>query len=273
MTVQTDESMFPIINDIPNECLTLILKLIPLQELLQLRIVCFRWKENIDSYCGSKKTLKIISSSYRMHLTLRDYAREIYYNKLYDRALNSADDLLIEEDNFGTDGLNFLTKTFKNIKHLTLSGFGYNSESYHNVLFEHWHDLQSLSLKCAYDYKFSKIENSISSLHSLRRLDLLSDNITATQIPKNILAKLEHFTINFKSSANFEEVVSNLNSNCKVQLQIWGHRNLTKKFTDLDSAASKIIHLQVKNSSFNSVPNFGKSLTNLTYFELEIPVS
>lgn len=276
MTVQTDKSMFPKINNIPNECLTLILKLIPLQELLPIRIVCIRWKENIDSYCRTKKTLKILNASPKL-TNFRGYAREIYDNKLYDLALNSSDDLAFRKYFFGPELVNFLTKTFTNIIHLTLSGFGECSEVHHKVLLEQWHNLQSLTLNCVYGYNFSLIKDSISTLHSLRRLNLLSENIPAKKIPSNILAKLEHFSINLKASEDFDQVFLKINSNCKIQLQIRGSSQMTNKFMDLGSAAQQIIHLQIKNvqifGSFSNVPNLGNNLTNLTYFEFEIPVS
>ena len=260
------------INDMPNECLTLILKFIPLQELLSLRIVCSSWKNVIGAYCGTRKTLKIFNN--RSSSSFRDYSREIYCNKLDYLALNSNDDLAFNEHYLKTELLNFLIDTFSKTKHLTLSGFGNGYELYHSILLEHWPDLKSLSLHCLSNYDFDIIKSSISALNSLQRLDLLSENISVTQVPKNILAQLVQISLNVQASNDFAKVFSDLKSSCKVHLAVNGTQNIANKFMDIDVAAGKIIHLQIKEGRYMEfTPKLGNYLINLKYFELSATVS
>ena len=51
------------INDLPNECLALVLQILALSRLITLRGVCHRWKDLIGSICATRLSLKLFGSA------------------------------------------------------------------------------------------------------------------------------------------------------------------------------------------------------------------
>src|SRR5699024_6426121 len=119
----TELGPFPAqLDHLPNECLAKILANLSVQEQIQLRAVCTRWKGSIEAMLALRQSLKLIDSA-------QFYSNRLCYYYLEDfahlklRPLGHDDDLVVRQTRFDEQLSQFLPSILPNIRNLVLSTF------------------------------------------------------------------------------------------------------------------------------------------------------
>lgn len=204
------------INHLPDDDLRYILRHFPLQTLLQLRLVCSHWQEVIEEICAAKRSLKIFASignvvTYVRSLTDFNLQGEVAF-ALKDVG---ADDDLLEQTQIHTQtatqhenshetfsfslwshpwqrspqrpsrssGLSssttdhhHLSTIFPKVEQLTFFKHSFNFDH-----FDHFHQLNSLTLNCQFINGFTDCLQQLSRLHYLQSLHLLRVGFELTE--------------------------------------------------------------------------------------------
>ena len=230
------------INNLPEDCLILILRHFSLQELICIRAVCSNWKYIIETvFCYPKRCLKLFES----RLQIRTYHSNLIQFNLQDdeqlrfRAIGFGhdDDLYIDPQYLTNDLVYLLSQLFPNIRHLVYFIGLHTKFSELLTLLRQWPQLKGLSFcgqitfEDAKKYQ-SKICFTISqSLPVLTRLDLLVSNFFVNQDSLNgnslrqMMSRIESLSFYF-FPGYMQALLSNLSAPRQLHLRIFSITSL-----------------------------------------------
>ena len=211
------------INDMPDDCLILIMKHFSLQTQISFRAICHHWKNVVELMCNQKRSLKLFGSLSELkdyvYLYLDDKVHFDFGNTdpfqldhLKLKPIGYDDDLIIQQNHFHQEFCDFLVELFPNMQQLlvffrTRSESGFDELPY---LLEKWSPTliklslfgyRPISWNCIKDISFPKrMTQAISKLKRLQWLDLKAKHIfkekKSDAIP--IIRRLKHLTIDYK---------------------------------------------------------------------------
>lgn len=210
------------INNLPSDCLLVILNKFPLQTQIGLRVVCHRWKSVIESNCERKRSLKLFGSFKNVHSYVEGLISSGTEHEpdLTLKPVGLDDDLVLNVAYFDVQVCHLLGALFPTIERLLVYfGIGYPF-SHVPLMLQQWPQLSSLSICGNFypAYLTDEICHQINRMPKLVCLNLFAANFVhpdELHLPLNQqLPKLRHFSL-YNFSGNIFSVLQQLSLHCE----------------------------------------------------------
>ena len=272
------------INQLPNECLTMIFKNFDLQKMILFRVICLRWQELIEAICKGKQSLKILKPPY---LCLSPML-----NQEIDGFLKSKQPLdcylNVIRSNLDSQLCDFLVDLFPNIEHLVFHRALINHKTVKHLcdMFQKLTNLKSFYLFGGPDSKRSNgksvcnidknVLQVIGQLHLLRNLYLCTHKLESP-LPNKIVSQLDHLFLGARCYAAFVASLTQLKPACTVRIEMYPmYDSLFKQLSNLVAKTNyqfllKVTHLTLHHISISlrDLRYITQHLINLQFIKIK----
>jgi len=191
------------INDLPDDCIRFVFDQFSLQQIIQFRAVCGRWRFLVEEICAQKSSLKLFEA---FNVVFNYCNCLVQYNLQSNEEFglkqigNGDDDFLVggihkaESGNANTIG-QLLVDLFPNLRKLVFYYYNWPTQMELPFFLDKWNNLTSLALfgMPHLQHLQQNIWKSLSSLKSLTHLHLFE--ICAIPNDLIVLSQLERFTL------------------------------------------------------------------------------